>query len=418
MVDSGSALVDRFETSLAPDPVSAGVARRFVRDHLDENRVVDGWVDTAELLVSELVTNALMHAGTGIGLAVSVFVGAVRVEVADGNPAHPVRRPAHETATTGRGLEFVELFSDNFGVIDSPSGKVSWFGLGPAPALVAATGPSRQSVTEDYPIVLMGVPLALFSVWQQHASAAVRECMLMSFSQEPHSMQATVVARANDAIGALSRAKPAFEFDEPSSREHADLLLVAAGGLASQFADLKRVLGETVSLARHGTVLVPPAPPEIIRFRDWVCDEVTRQSDGAAPVPWPEDTPATEISIDVHLMQWDVADIAGSSEALIAADDSNRILAVSDSAGELLGWEPRELVGRRIITIIPERLHESHIIGFLRFLLTGQPVMIGSPVTVPARRADGTEISIELSIKVLPRAGGRTAFIAALSPPP
>ncbi len=188
--------------------------------------------------------------------------------------------------------------------------------------------------------------------------------------------------------------------------------------MASQFTDLKRVLDETASLARHGTVLVPPAPPEIIRFRDWVCDEVTRQSDGAAPVPWPEDTPATEISIDVHLMQWDVADIAGSSEALIAADDSNRILAVSDSAGELLGWEPRELVGRRIITIIPERLHESHIIGFLRFLLTGQPVMIGSPVTVPARRADGTEISIELSIKVLPRAGGRTAFIAALSPPP
>lgn len=103
MVDSGSALVDRFETSLAPDPVSAGVARRFVRDHLDENRVVDGWVDTAELLVSELVTNALMHAGTGIGLAVSVFVGAVRVEVADGNPAHPVRRPAHETPLPGGG---------------------------------------------------------------------------------------------------------------------------------------------------------------------------------------------------------------------------------------------------------------------------------------------------------------------------
>ncbi len=84
----------------------------------------------------------------------------------------------------------------------------------------------------------------------------------------------------------------------------------------------------------------------------------------------------------------------------------------------LLGWEPQELVGERIIAIIHERLQETHVVGFLRYLLTGRPVMIGYVVTVPARRADGTEISVGLSIQVLARSGGRTAFIAELSPPP
>lgn len=420
MVDGGSTLVDRFETSLASEPMSAGVARRFVRDHLDESAVADGWVDTAELLVSELVTNALMHAGTEIGLTVSLFVDGVRVEISDGNPVHPVRRSTHESSTTGRGLEFVELFSDSFGVVDSRSGKVSWFSLGPAPALLAELDPSRRGASGDRPIVLMDASLELFSVWQQHASAAVRESMLMSFSPEPSKAGkgATVVAGANDAIGALSRAESGVGFDDPSGREQADVLLVADDGLASHFSDLRKVLERTVALARDGTMLVPPAPPEIIHFGDWVCDEVARQSDGTAPVSWRKSAPSTEISVGVPLVRWDVTDIATSSDALIAADDSNRILAVSVPAGELLGWQPRELVGERIITIIPERLHESHIVGFLRFLLTGKQVMIGSSVTVPARRADGTEISIGLSIRVLPRVGGRTAFIAALSPPP
>jgi PAS domain S-box-containing protein len=117
-------------------------------------------------------------------------------------------------------------------------------------------------------------------------------------------------------------------------------------------------------------------------------------------------------------LPWDVSDITAASEALIAADDSNRILAVSVSAAKMLGWRPDDLVGERIIAIIPERLHETHIVGFLRFLLTGRQGIIGSLVTVPARRADGTEISVGLSIRVLPRSGGRTGFVAELTAPP
>lgn len=418
MAERQSASVGRYETWLPPDPVSARAARRFVRANLGQHLGTDGWVDTAELLVSELVTNALVHARTGIGLAVNVFVDAVRLEVSDDDSDHPVRLSPRETATTGRGLRIVELLADESGVGDSSSGKVLWFSLGPAPAFVGGVGKPRAA-TGASTIVLADAPVELFDVWQQHASAAVRESMLMSFSLDSHKqvMTATVEAGANAAIGALLRAKPEAEYDERLGRDRVDVPLPAYQELASHFADLKSVLERTVLLARDGTMLVPLAPPEVIHFRNWVCDEVARQSHGVPPVSWREHKPRTEISVDVPDLLWDVSDIAAASEALIAADDSNRILAVSASAAELLGWEPQELVGERIITIIPERLHETHIVGFLRYLLTGRQVIVGSFVTVPARRADGTEISVGLSIQVHRRSGGRTAFVAALSAP-
>jgi len=79
VVERQSALVGRYETWLAPDRSSPRASRRFVRANLAEPTGTDGWVDTAELLVSELVTNALLHARTGIGAAINVFVDAVRV---------------------------------------------------------------------------------------------------------------------------------------------------------------------------------------------------------------------------------------------------------------------------------------------------------------------------------------------------
>jgi len=420
VVERQSALVGRYETWLAPDRSSPRASRRFVRANLAEPTGTDGWVDTVELLVSELVTNALLHARTGIGVAINVFVDAVRVEISDDNPVHPVRGTPDETSTTGRGLEFVELLADDFGVGDSRAGKVLWFSLGPAPAFVAEMGLRNPDASGDRRVVLRDTPLELFNVWQQHASAAVRESMLMSFAPGPAKqvMSATALGGANDAIGALLRAKPEFEFDERLRRDRVDVPLQAAAGLASQFADLREVMERTVVLARDGVMLVPPAPPEVMQFRSWVCDEVARQSDGAAPVSWPENTPHAGVSVVTPPLAWDVSDITAASEALIAADDSNRILAVSVSAAKMLGWRPDDLVGERIIAIIPERLHETHIVGFLRFLLTGRQGIIGSLVTVPARRADGTEISVGLSIRVLPRSGGRTGFVAELMAPP
>lgn len=98
-----------------------------------------GWdgevADVAELLVSELVTNALVHGGGGASLAVTVAPGGVRVEVADDLPdeLQPVVRPTSASATGGRGLALVEALATAWGVRRAPGGKVVWFHLSARP---------------------------------------------------------------------------------------------------------------------------------------------------------------------------------------------------------------------------------------------------------------------------------------------
>src|ERR1700679_1322850 len=66
-------------TQLPPEPASAGRARRFVRDVLrQEGPTVD--VEVVALLTSEVVTNAVLHAGTDVDLVVRSEGGCIRVE--------------------------------------------------------------------------------------------------------------------------------------------------------------------------------------------------------------------------------------------------------------------------------------------------------------------------------------------------
>lgn len=83
--------------------------------------------------------------------------------------------------------------------------------------------------------------------------------------------------------------------------------------------------------------------------------------------------------------------------------------------GELLGWDPTALSGRRLVTIVPHRLREAHLAGFGRFLLTRQPQLIGAQVDVPALRRDGTEVPVSLTITVLDVGAGPLTFLAVLT---
>ncbi len=82
-------------TALPPEPASAGAARRFVTTAL--HRIgLEAHTELAELLVSELVTNAVLHAGTEITIEVSHDGGVVRVDVADGSRQRPRQRDYSE----------------------------------------------------------------------------------------------------------------------------------------------------------------------------------------------------------------------------------------------------------------------------------------------------------------------------------
>lgn len=93
-------------------------------------------VEIATLLVSEAVTNAVLHAGTEVRVRVGRDGRSVRVEVADTSPAVPLRRHASADAATGRGMLLIEELSDSWGLQRSADGKVVWFELVAEPTAV------------------------------------------------------------------------------------------------------------------------------------------------------------------------------------------------------------------------------------------------------------------------------------------
>jgi anti-sigma regulatory factor (Ser/Thr protein kinase) len=84
-------------------------------------------MDTVLLVVSELVTNALVHTGGQVRLDLTVFNGRLRVAVADNSPRTPVR-PTNIgwEATGGRGILLVEAMSAAWGTVPVSGGKQVW----------------------------------------------------------------------------------------------------------------------------------------------------------------------------------------------------------------------------------------------------------------------------------------------------
>lgn len=105
------------------------MARRFVRAELAESPLD---VDTAVLLVSELVTNAVLHARSPFRVLVEPRAEAIRVEVHDGSPVPPRMHMFAPTSATGRGLRLLDRLAQTWGVTPMSDGKCVWFEVGPA----------------------------------------------------------------------------------------------------------------------------------------------------------------------------------------------------------------------------------------------------------------------------------------------
>ena len=142
--------IDR-SLNLPADPSSAATARRFVANVLEEWQV-PGLVDTVTLLVSELVTNAVLHARTECELVLRLRDRVLRVEVHDRSPVAPSRRLYEADAGTGRGMLLIEALASAWGADAGDAGKQVWFevdgedlgiDLGEADAAVTAERSSR-----------------------------------------------------------------------------------------------------------------------------------------------------------------------------------------------------------------------------------------------------------------------------------
>ena len=106
-----------------------------------------------------------------------------------------------------------------------------------------------------------------------------------------------------------------------------------------------------------------------------------------------------------------------SADARVAADDTNRIIAVSAPALALLGYDlADELVGHRLVEIIPARYRQAHLAGFTLYLSNGRAPLLDRPVRVPVLHRDGSESELELTISSQLLEGGRHVFVAGLVP--
>jgi anti-sigma regulatory factor (Ser/Thr protein kinase) len=128
VIDPASSLASAPVASLelAPDHTAAARARHFVSKTL-QHWGLEGVVADAELLVSELVTNAILHARSPATVTVDRTPTVIRVSVRDHSTATPRLRDYEPAAVTGRGLLLVDRIAQRWGIETDAGGKCVWF---------------------------------------------------------------------------------------------------------------------------------------------------------------------------------------------------------------------------------------------------------------------------------------------------
>ncbi|MCO5974655.1 ATP-binding SpoIIE family protein phosphatase [Actinoallomurus soli] len=116
---------DVFACTLRAEPAVVRETRRLARRAL-ETWGLHALVPTVELLVSELVTNAVVHGAGDLGLRL-IRANALLCEVRDDGYDLPHLRRAETTDENGRGLQLVSALAEHWGTQRTPTGKVVWF---------------------------------------------------------------------------------------------------------------------------------------------------------------------------------------------------------------------------------------------------------------------------------------------------
>jgi anti-sigma regulatory factor (Ser/Thr protein kinase) len=117
------------ELTLPGEARSAGLARRFLASTLT-GWGDSGYTDDGALLLTELVTNAALHAKTDIVIKIELKAACLRLAVTDGSPRQPVVRHYSDHSTTGRGLALVTALASRWGITSHPDGsKTVWVEL-------------------------------------------------------------------------------------------------------------------------------------------------------------------------------------------------------------------------------------------------------------------------------------------------
>ena len=209
----------------------------------------------------------------------------------------------------------------------------------------------------------------------------------------------------------------------PEAPPALDLVLEVPPGTGPSFGAMQDALDVAEALSEQDRLLVRPGLPEIVAVRDWACEQVVAQLAGVPAAPWPG-TDQERFTVLTHdrdapaVPEWDATVVTASTRGVVAADDANRIVAISPSLAALTGWDPEDLVGRRVVALIPPALREAHVAGFSRHLTTGQAHVLGVTLELPVLHSDGHEVACTFLVERADTAGRAVylAWIEAVTP--
>jgi hypothetical protein len=271
-------------------------------------------VECAELGVSELVTNAVMHGADPIQVRVRGTREHPRVEVRDASVERPILPgplgldPDDDLLLTfGRGLSIVARSSDAWGAEIESDGKVVWF----APAAELAeddgvegviNGPDVDEIVveidDPVEVRILGVPLRLYVGFQQHFRELRREVRLLAIAHEADyplakslsDLFGTLERQLRDGIG-LSDLEGALA----QQAEIADLFVRMPREAATTLRSFVDLLDVADEFCRQERLLSLARTEEQREFQRWFLGEYIRQAAGALPEPWvePDTGPAT-----------------------------------------------------------------------------------------------------------------------------
>ncbi|MEU6113127.1 SpoIIE family protein phosphatase [Streptomyces sp. NPDC047117] len=398
-------------------PESVASARRFVRSALEG--VASEVAENAALLVSELVTNAVLHAATAVEVSVRLLDHTVRTEVSDLRPRRELVPQGHfPHATSGRGLKMAEQLASRYGVETGEDAKTVWCELWldggqPPPSGWRTAVPAASSPTRT--VTLVDLPGALYVASQQHCHSLLRELTLAAAAGKSFGVRPEDLVTAHDTNNVISACVAAEWEQQPSAPNFHTVRLAFPADAGPAVRTLRRVLDTAEEAARDERLLTLPALPQIRALSHWLLDELAGQLAGGPPTAWTV-MPREPSASPLEPAPWDAGHATAGSTPTIAADDDNRIIAANGPAADMLGWQADELIGRRLTDLIPDHLRKRHVAAFASLLLTGRPRILGRSVPLPALHRDGRLVPVRLFIQTQETADGRPVFVAQLTP--
>lgn len=267
-------------------------ARRFTATSLSD--LPAPLREDAELLVSELVTNAVLHTSGEVTLRLARLEDGVRIEVEDAEPAPPVRLRENESAMTGRGLMLVATLSSAWGVEPAAAGgKTVWAELRTADAaadsgadddideLLAAWSDDAESQPERFTVRLGAVPTSLLIDAKAHVDNLVRELTLATAAVEKAAVPQHLVELVASVVTGFADARSSVKRQAVAAAERGDpeteLVLHLPRSAAEAGEAYLNGLDEADRYARAARLLTLETPPVHRVFRRWYVQSLTDQ---------------------------------------------------------------------------------------------------------------------------------------------